>query len=144
MPEEVFLDASFWVDFMLREQSRHQQARDLWNDTINEEWHRVTTNWTLYEALTLINSRRVDRHDLALDLLELVSITTDVVDATEFENQALSIFRSHDDKRWSVVDCANFVCIRERQSNWALSFDRDFAQAQNEFGFTLLGAGAGT
>ena len=66
----------------------------------------------------------------------------EIIDASQFEQRALDVFRSHADKRWSVVDCANFVCIRERGYRLALSFDRDFAQAQVEFGFEALGAGA--
>ena len=102
----------------------------------------MTTNWTLYEAITILNGRRVRRHDLAVRLLNLAQDSVEIVDASEYEQQALEIFRSHTDKRWSIVDCANFVCIRERQSTMALSFDRDFAQAQAEFGFAVLGAGA--
>ena len=99
----------------------------------------VTTNWTLYEALTIINGRRVGRHDLALSLIDRVYGRSTVVDASQFEQEALEIFVSHSDKRWSVVDCANFVCIRERGARFALSFDRDFAQAQSEFTFQVLG-----
>ena len=102
----------------------------------------VTTNWTLYEALTILNSRRTGRHDLALGLIETAKRRTTIIDASQFEQRALDLFTSHADKRWSVVDCANFVCIRERGSPLALSFDRDFAQAQAEFGFEALGAGA--
>ena len=40
------------------------------------------------------------------------------------------------------MDCANFVSIRGRHSAMVLSFDRDFVQAQAEFGFGVLGAGA--
>ncbi len=76
---------------------------------------------------------------MAIELLVLVEQAVDIVDASQFEQQALDIFRSHSDKRWSVVDCANFVCIRERGTPFALSFDRDFAQAQSEFMFQVLG-----
>jgi predicted nucleic acid-binding protein len=102
----------------------------------------LTTNWTLYEAITILNGRRVRRHDLAVNLLNIAQDSTVIADASDYEQQALEIFRSHADKRWSVVDCANFVCIRERHRAMVLSFDRDFAQAQVEFGFAVLGAGA--
>jgi predicted nucleic acid-binding protein len=99
----------------------------------------VTTNWTLHEALTILNGRRVGRHDLALSLMDRAYRRSTVVDTSNYEQQALDIFISHSDKRWSVVDCANFVCIRERGTPFALSFDRDFAQAQSEFMFQVLG-----
>ncbi len=114
-------------------------ANRIWNDLSRQRSSLVTTNWTLYEALTNLNSRRIGRHDLAERLFDVARRRALIVDASQFEQQALDIFVSHSDKRWSVVDCANFVCIRERGTSHALSFDRDFAQAQNEFAFQVLG-----
>ena len=143
--DEVFIDASFWIAIAFSRDSNHESAERLWRTVIEvRDWQTTTTNWTLYEAATRLNGGNLARHDLALALLELAERTTYIDNASKFENQALSIFRSHADKRWSIVDCANFVCIRERKSTFALSFDRDFIQAQNEFGFTLLPAGANT
>ena len=138
----VFVDASFWVALIHDEDQYHQASEDLWDRLLGHDATIITTNWTLYEALTFLNGRRRGRHDLALELYALALNSVDVVDASAYEQEALEIFRSHTDKRWSIVDCANFVCIRERQSTMALSFDRDFAQAQAEFGFAVLGAGA--
>ena len=137
--DEVFVDASFWVAIMFAADQHHHEAQTLWEPILSRDRRTVTTNWTLYEALTVLNRRRVRRHDLALRLMEIAQRTTQVVDASELEDQALDIFTSHFNSSWSVVDCANFACIDQRESMWALSFDRDFAQAQSEFGFTLLG-----
>ena len=102
-------------------------------------WRLVTTTWTLYEALTTLNGG-FGRHDLALALYEMTRDTAIlVIDASDVEDMALHVFTTHSDKRWSVVDCANFVCIRERQSRYAFAYDEDFNQAQSEFGFTRLG-----
>ena len=138
----VFVDASFWVALIYNEDQYHQTSEEIWDSLFRHDTIIMTTNWTLYEALTFLNSRRRGRHDLALELHILAQDSAAVIDASEYEQQALEIFRSHTDKRWSIVDCANFVCIRERHSTMALSFDRDFAQAQAEFGFAVLGAGA--
>lgn len=137
----MFVDASFWIALMDRIDQNHAHATEHWRFTSGVEWRRITTNWTLYEALTFLNSRSKARHDLALGLLNLIDTSnTLVVDAAAFEDAALDIFRTHSDKRWSVVDCASFVCIQERQSGFALSYDkRDFRQAQTEFVFRLLG-----
>ena len=140
MATEVFIDASFWIAYMVDADQNHRNADDYWRAAIRQGWDRITTNWTLYEALTYLNARQRNRHDLALGLLNLAARRTEIIDAAQFERPALEVFRSHFDKRWSVVDCANFVCIRERRSEFALSFDRDFAQARAEFGFTVLGA----
>jgi predicted nucleic acid-binding protein len=135
---EVFIDASFWVMLILPREIEHRNAVQNWERLLRDDRSITTTNWTLYEAMTIVNGR--GRHDLALELLRLARLTVTIVDAAQFESDTLNVFTSHDDKRWSVVDCANFICIKNRSSNYALSFDSDFAQAQGEFGFTLLGA----
>ena len=139
---EVFIDASYWVALVFARDVNNPQSVNQWREITSLGWGILTTNWTLYEAITILNGRRVRRHDLAVHLLNIAQDSAAVVDASAYEQEALEIFRSHTDKRWSIVDCANFVCIRERQSTMALSFDRDFAQAQAEFGFAVLGAGA--
>ena len=139
MADEVFIDASYWIAVTYPRDHWHENARTLWNMIRENGWRLVTINWTLYEALTALNGR-FGRHDLALALHEMVQNTAVlIVDASEVEDSALHIFRTHSDKRWSIVDCANFVCIRERQSRYALAYDEDFNQAQAEFGFTRLG-----
>jgi predicted nucleic acid-binding protein len=139
---EVFVDASYWVALVFARDVNNPESVSQWQGIMSRGWGILTTNWTLYEAITILNGRRVRRHDLAVRLLNLAQDSGEIVDAAEYEQQALEIFKSHTDKRWSIVDCANFVCIRERHSTMALSFDRDFAQAQAEFGFAVLGAGA--
>jgi predicted nucleic acid-binding protein len=57
------------------------------------------------------------------------------VEEAQLENRSLEIFRQYSDKRWSMVDCASFACIEQRRSDSALSYDRNFVQAQLEFNF---------
>ena len=139
MPEEVFIDASYWIAITYPRDQWHRNARTLWDLARENRWQMVTTNWTLYEALTALNGG-FGRHDLALALRDLVQDTAiQVFDASDIEDMALNIFVTHADKRWSVVDCANFVCIGERRTPYAFAYDYDFNQAQAEFGFTRLG-----
>ncbi len=137
---ETFVDASFWIAVTFPRDQHHIDGMLFWATALQRDRPTVTTNWTLYEAVTFLNGK--DRHDLALQALEMVERTTTIVDAAEFEGEAVRVFPSHHDKRWSVVDCASFVCIRERGTRLALAFDNDFAQAQTEFDFELVGVGA--
>ena len=113
-------------------------ARETWESVIRRDLQPVTTNWTLHEAMTRLNSRVVARHDWSLELLELVQRTTIIEDMSTFEVTVVDVFKSHSDRLWSIADCANFVCIRERRSAIALSYDSDFCQAQVEFAFVRL------
>jgi predicted nucleic acid-binding protein len=140
MAQDVFVDASFWIAFVypLDEHSGH--ARTVWRDIVREKSPVATTNWTLYEALTWL-SCRLQRHDLAVQALDIVSQLSEIIhiEEAQLESRSLEIFRSHTDKQWSVVDCASFACIEQRQCEYALSYDHNFEQAQREFKFRLLG-----
>ena len=138
--EEAFIDASFWIALVNRRDDHHDDAVAQWRFVNENGLRRATTNWTLYEALTNLNSRQSNRHDLALRLLGIVRGPGIVVDdAAAYEQEALRIFAGRADKRWSVVDCASFACIRARRCPLALTYDaRDFGQARGEFGFTIL------
>ena len=87
--------------------------------------------------MTFLNGS-VGKHDLALNLLVLVQNASLVADTSDFERQAVDVFSAHPDRRWSVVGCANFVCIVERDIMLGLSYDADFCQAQTEFAFVRL------
>jgi predicted nucleic acid-binding protein len=137
---EIFVDASFWVALFYRHDEHHEAAKTAWREVEEGKWPTVTTNWTLYEALIFFNSKRRGRHDLALEILEYVQKASDImpVEGVNLEARSLEIFRAHADKRWSVVDCANFASIEQRRSEYALSYDGNFRQAQQEFLFQLL------
>ena len=48
--------------------------------------------------------------------------------------QALALYKTYEDKAWSLTDCLSFVVMREAGAEAALTFDRHFAQA----GFGVL------
>jgi predicted nucleic acid-binding protein len=80
------------------------------------------------------------RYDIAVEAFDLVAASAVIVRIEEarLENRSLEIFYRNVDKRWSVFDCANFACIEQRQCQYALSYDRNFEQAQGEFKFLLF------
>lgn len=51
----------------------------------------------------------------------------------QFE-EAFELYRQHEDKGWSLTDCASFVVMRRRAIDRALAHDRHFTQA----GFVAL------
>lgn len=64
-------------------------------------------------------------HDV---LIETVPI------APALRDKAVALFTQHQDKDWSLCDCANFELMRERGVTQALAADHHFSQA----GFTAL------
>lgn len=138
MARETFVDTGFWTALIYPQDQYHSLALSTWEYVANRQWPIVTTNWTLYETLTLL-SCSYGRHDQAIQAFDFVSRLSEVVRIEgQLENRSLEIFRRHSDKRWSVIDCANFACIEQRQCQYALSYDRNFEQAQLEFNFLFL------
>gem|GEM_PF-1317493 len=133
------MDTSFWVALIHSRDQFHSQAPSTWERAGIQDWPIITTNWTLYETITLLNCSYC-RHDMAIQALDFVSRLSEIVhiEASQIEGRTLEIFQNHPDLRWSVVDCANFACIELRQCEFALSYDRNFQQAHSEFGFRLL------
>jgi predicted nucleic acid-binding protein len=137
--QEIFIDAGFWIALFNRRDEHYDEARTTWRQVIRARWSAITTNWTLYEALTYFNCR-LGRYDIAVAALDLVSTSSVIirVEETLLENRSLEIFYRNADKRWSVFDCANFACIEQHQCQYALSYDRNFVQAQLEFNFPVF------
>ena len=136
MVKEVFVDAGFWIALFSPTDEHHTESRSIWQEAAGNQWPAVTTNWTLDEALTFL-SCRLRRHDRTVEAMEFVSRLCEIVhvEDAQLEGRGLEIFRSRSDKRWSLVDCANFACIERRQCELALAFDINFQQASVEFGF---------
>ncbi len=139
MAHEIFVDTAFWVGLFYSRDQHHEESQSTWSAIVRSAWPTCTTNWVLHETLTLL-SCRLNRHDLAIRALSSISRWSHIarVEATQLEERTLEIFQHHPDYRWSVVDCANFACIEQRQSEFALSYDRNFQQAQPEFNFRLF------
>lgn len=139
MARAIFVDSGFWIALIHPPDQYHVQARAIWREVLIDRWSTATTNWTLYETITYFNCS-VHRHDLAIQALEFVSRLSEIVriEEAKLERRSLEIFRTHSDKRWSMVDCANFACIEQRQCEYALAFDNNFRQAQQEFRFQLF------
>ncbi len=137
MVQAVFVDASAWIALFYPNNRNHERAALLWKEMINNDWPLCTTNWTLYEAATFL-SCRVGRYDWAVELLTIAQTAGEVLSADEVEHEAINTFRNHGDKRLSIVDCANFQALRKNGCEQAFTFDRNFEQAQGEFGFKIF------
>lgn len=134
----IFLDASALVPLVL--------VRDQWHPAVSrimEGLQRagrpsfVTSNWTLYEALS-ITAR--PGHALAVALHRLVGTHYSAVPVAPWvEDAALGRFLSWSDKGASVVDHANLLVAQDLGCEAIVSFDSDFAPLVKGTGIRLLG-----
>lgn len=138
---KVFFDASALVPLVY--------TRDQWHFTVRRhltllsqarQFTMVTTNWTLYEALTILkragHHRVVELHRYALSTIEVLPVDGAV------EAEAVRRFVSWADKTASVVDHANLLAALETGCDAILTFDGDFLPIARGTGLRVLGAGA--
>ncbi len=135
---KVLVDASAWVPM--------EVASDQWRPHVlrvlselrerREPIELHTTNWTLYEALSI--TRRRDPR-LALLLHDRASKGARVVRVEPaLEKEAVANFLKWKDKKASVVDHANTVAAVRSGCEAILSFDRDFIPLAAAAGLRVL------
>jgi len=96
----------------------------------------VTTNWTLYEAFSVL--KRAGHHR-CVELARFAedSIATRTVDPV-IEEQAVGRFLAWADKGASVVDHANLLVALELRCGGLITYDSDFDAIAHGTGIRLL------
>lgn len=139
---KVFFDASALVPLVYtRDQWHFSVRRHLALLSQARPFEMVTTNWTLYEALTIVkragHHRVVELHGYAAKTMEIVPVERDV------EAEAVRRFVRWADKTASVVDHANLLAAIGHGCGAILTFDTDFLPIAHGTGIRVLGAGRG-
>lgn len=139
MRRKVFVDASAWVALLNPTDKWHTMASSIYRRLIDERITMITTNWMLYEALSVLKARgglyraeELWNNVMESDLVQVIRITEQI------EEAGLDIFFRYRDKPWGVVDCISFVVMREIECFEAFAFDRHFAEAAQQMGFKVL------
>jgi uncharacterized protein len=130
-----FLDTGYLIALFSPKDAFHAQAVLLQTQIQRERRQLLTTEAVVFEvgaAFSRAANRSVGNaiiHTLLHDLyIEAAPVTPTLRD------KALALFAQHQDKDWSLCDCASFVLMRERGITHALAADHHFDQA----GFTAL------
>lgn len=139
MLDPLFMDASAWTAIVIRDDEHHRAAKTVYQRSIREGSRLLTTNWTLYEALSLVKAKVGHVQASALWRLVISSPVTRLVRVTEdIEASAVDLFFAYRDKQWGVVDCASFIVMEHLLCFRALAFDRHFREAGRQRGFTIV------
>lgn len=139
MNEPVFVDASAWVAITNRKDRNGREAVKIFRRLLSTQAALLTTNWTAYEALTLVKSRlgfsqaeRLWARIRTRAVVELVAVDEQV------ERDALELFWRYQDKTWGVVDCSSLVLMEAIGCRHVFAYDTHFVEASRQFGFTVL------
>jgi predicted nucleic acid-binding protein len=135
----VFVDASAWVAITNRKDRNHRLAVLSFRRLLGSSTRLVATNWTIYEALTIVKSRLgITPAEWLWDRLSARSVV-DVIRIDEpIERAGLELFWKYRDKAWGVVDCSSLVVMDALGCRHGFAYDKHFVEAGRQFGFTLV------
>lgn len=92
----------------------------------------LTTNYVIAELAALLTSPLRVPRARQIEFIQSLKNSPHVqiihVDIA-LDQQAWALLRSHQDKDWSLVDCASFVLLKRIGIQEALASDRHFEQA---------------
>ena len=131
--ERLFVDTSFLLAVMNKNDQEHQRARTLL-PRVGRAKLVLTTEAVLVEVGNAfgrnhrgLGSQLIEQYlDDSRDPesgVEVVPIDTRLL------RRGLEIYRKHQDKEWGLTDCISFVVMREHGLTDALTADRHFVQA---------------
>jgi len=135
----VFIDASGWIAIVSADDRNHRSAKLAYRKIVTQKTHIITTNWTLYEALSIIKDKIGHAQALSLwnlvkqfPLISLIKVTDDI------ETRGLGMFFRYTDKAWGVVDCTSLIVMEQTGCFKALAYDRHFKEASLQRGFEVI------
>ncbi|MGH2562356.1 MAG: type II toxin-antitoxin system VapC family toxin [Thermomicrobiales bacterium] len=135
----IFIDASAWLASVNGRDQHYATAHVLLAACFAQRVELVTTNWTAYEALSILKSRVGPKS--AEDLWALISNNRSIalIDVTaDIERRARELFFGYRDKTWGMVDCASLVVMQDVGCRQAFGFDHHFIEASRQRGFELI------
>jgi hypothetical protein len=135
--KRVFIDTGAFFAVLVRDDVRHEHARELIHQADAERWQLMTTNAVVFEThALLVNRSRAGRRDALafLDMMERDGYVIERVRESD-EQGAVALIRRHSDKGYSLCDAMSFVVMERLGITEAIAFDRHFV----EYGrFTVL------
>lgn len=129
---EVFADTSGWGNYFVRTELFHADAKNLMRQWYTNGISIVTTNYVLLELVALFTSPlRIPRikQIKAIETVKSASWVKVVHIDRSLDEEAWTLLKERQDKKWSLVDCASFVVMRNRNITEALTTDLHFEQA---------------
>ncbi|BAZ84482.1 type II toxin-antitoxin system VapC family toxin [Dolichospermum compactum] len=127
MRTKIFVDTWFFVALINKRDQYHQKALELSEEY--ESYPLITTDAVFLEVGNALSNNykneavELIESFLESDDVEVIRLNTDLFD------EALSLYKKHQDKSWGLVDCISFVVMKRHEITQALTFDRHFIQA---------------
>ena len=124
---KIFVDTLFVVALINQRDQYHQRAYEL-ADSLETQL-LITTDAVLLEIGNALarnyknEAVEIIEHFFGSNEVEIVRLTP------ELFAQAFTLYKTHQDKAWGLVDCISFVVMKQAEVSQALTFDQHFVQA---------------
>lgn len=130
MASRFLLDTSGWIALLNSRDTHHQEALNTWGQLLTSGHAIILTDWVIAETGNgLARNKNASpfigslQRLLTSSRLELIFVDSELMD------EALSLYATHSDKSWELVDCASFALMRRLNISQAFTSDRHFEQA---------------
>ena len=128
--KKVFADADYWIALLNPREQLHVRAKSV-SQSLGQVGI-ITSEMVLTEVLAFYSNKepalRVAAADLVSSILANPNVTVIPQTSLQFQ-EALSFYRRHADKDWSLTDCASFSIMENAGITEALTYDNHFQQA---------------
>jgi uncharacterized protein len=125
--DRTFIDTFFIVALVNVRDFYHEKAVEL--SVEYEGKSLITTDAILLEISNSLSKNYKTESIIIIEKL-LLSFEIEIIrlDESLFE-KAFSLYKSHADKTWGLVDCISFIVMKEQNIQNALTCDKHFLQA---------------
>jgi len=124
---KTFIDTSFIIASINQRDENHNKAIEL--SRMYENKPLVTTDIVLFEIGNALTKKFKEEYIQLINQFQLSDEVQIIYsDAKLFQN-AFDIYKSYEDKLWSLVDCLSFYIMTELKITEALTSDKHFEQA---------------
>ncbi len=131
--KKVFADTAYWIAICDKRDEHHEVAVEISKKALLV----FTSEMVLTEFLNFFAGKGQQLRGMAIDvvnkILDYHNIRIDPQTRDNFNN-ALDLYKKHNDKNWSLTDCSSIVICKQRGLTEVLTADHHFEQA----GFTIL------
>lgn len=132
MREKTLIDTGFVIALVNKRDQFHAQAKELSRQFDGQPL--LVTDAVLLEIGNAL-SRGFKTEAVAIMDSFILSSDVEIIHLTpKLFAEGFDLYKSYQDKDWSLVDCISFIVMRQRKIKHALTFDQHFAQA----GFEMM------
>ncbi|MGK7931084.1 MAG: type II toxin-antitoxin system VapC family toxin [Microcystaceae cyanobacterium] len=127
MRTKIFIDTLFIIALINKRDQYHPKALQ-----VAQQYQNCPLITTDAIFLEVGNNLSANYKNKAVEIIEtfLASDDVTVVRLTpKLFDDALSLYKKHQDKSWGLVDCFSFIVMKQNQVTQALTFDKHFIQA---------------